>query len=333
MTASNSEVARAEHPRQAGIRLEPGRLLSINAKHYAIRFAFGFLISVAAAVISQTAGARVGGLFLAFPAILTATLTLVERNDGIGEALSDIRGATLGALGMVGFAVVMVVVVRGAPELALIAALLAWIVVSASAYLLVRGLVKVLGEKQYLPEIPTSDAARFVAALHDRGMTVAIAESRTGGLVSALLCSLPDAESTVCGGVTACSDGLKMRLLDVSPQTLATYGAVSGEVAAEMAVGVRRTTRADIAIAITGAMDTPPEGGTRGLTFIAVAGAAPVPVVRRLNDDLGPGRNDERAVRMALQLGERVVTGAKESALPGDGVSVHVSAAEKWSSC
>ena len=72
MTAA-SEV-RAEQPRQISIRIDPGRLRSIKAKHYAVRFCFGFLISVVAALISAIAGAKVGGLFLAFPAILPATL-------------------------------------------------------------------------------------------------------------------------------------------------------------------------------------------------------------------------------------------------------------------
>jgi nicotinamide-nucleotide amidase len=324
MTAANAGAERAEQPKQAAIRVEPEKLFSINAKEYLIRFGFGFLISVVAAVIGQTAGPKVGGLFLAFPAILPATLTLVQRNDGIGQALSDIRGATLGAIGMVAFAVIMVVAVRATPVVGLIAALLGWVVVSGLAYLLMRGLVKLLGEKQYLPEIPTSDAARFVEALQRKGLTIATAESCTGGMVSALLCAAPDAGRVVCGGVTAYSDDLKVALLGVSPATLSAHGGVSAEVAAEMAVGVQRATRADVAIAITGATVGATEGKPAGLTFVAVAGVSGTPTVRRFGDDLGPGRNDERAVRMALQLGECIVIGAGDAALPGDAVSLAV---------
>ena len=320
--AATTGAARAEQPKQVAVRVEPRRLLSISPKDYFVRFGFGFLISVIAAVVGETAGARVGGLFLAFPAILPATLTLVERKDGIGQALSDVRGATLGAIGMIGFAVVMVAVVRQAPAVGLGGALLAWVVVSGLAYLFVRGLVRILGEKQYLPEIPTSEAARLVVALLRQGKTVATAESCTGGMVSALLCSVPDAGRVVRGGVTAYTDQLKMSLLAVAPATLSIYGAISGEVAAEMATGVQRKTRSDIGIAITGATGSPADGQPAGVTFIAVAGTTPTPVVRRFTGDLGPGRNDERAVRMALQLSECVVNGANAAALPGDVVRI-----------
>ncbi len=318
--AATAGAERAEQPKQVAVRVEPRRLLSISPKEYFARFGFGFLISVIAAVIGETAGARIGGLFLAFPAILPATLTLVERKDGIGQALSDIRGATLGAIGMIGFAIVMVIVVRNAPVIALIAALLAWLLVSGLAYLLVRGLVQSLGEKQYLPEIPTSEAARLIAALSSKGKTVSTAESCTGGLVSALLCAVPDAGRVVRGSVTAYADELKMSLLGVAPVTLSIYGAISGEVAAEMAIGVQRRTRSDIGIAITGATGSPADGRPAGVTFVAVAGTTPTPIVRRFADDLGPGRNDERAVRMALHLSECLVNGADATALPGDAV-------------
>lgn len=316
--AATAGAERAEQPRQIGVRVEPGRLLSIRPKEYLVRFAFGFLISVIAAVIGEAAGARVGGLFLAFPAILPATLTLVERQDGIGQALSDVRGATLGAIGMIAFAIVMVAVVRHAPGIALVAALLAWVLVSGLAYLLVRGLVKLFGEKQYLPEIPTSEAARLVAALARQGKTVSTAESCTGGMVSALLCSVPDAGRVVRGGVTAYTHELKMSLLAVAPVTLSIYGAISSEVAAEMAIGVQRRTQSDIGIAITGATGKPADGQPAGVTYIAVAGTGRTPIVRRFMGDLGPGRNDERAVRMALQLGECILNGASDTALPGD---------------
>ena len=306
---AGGKVQRSDQARQMPIQIQFGRLRSISAKHYVIRFGFGFVTSVIAAVVGQLAGGRVGGLFLAFPAILPATLTLLESKEGIAQALSDIRGATIGAIGMVAFAVVMVVGVLRFQSLALIAALLAWGVVSGAVYLLVRGVVKLLGEKQYLPEIPTSEAAGLINVLIRRGMTAATAESCTGGTVSALLCSVPDAGRAMRAGVTAYTDELKVSLLGVSPATLATHGAISSEAAVEMALGLQRMTRADIAIAITGATGRPAEGKPSGLTFIAVTSGTKVACVRRLTGDLGPGRNDERAVRMALQLGETVARG------------------------
>jgi nicotinamide-nucleotide amidase len=322
MSTANSQSARGEQAQQGAVRFEPRRLASIRGKDYLVRFSFGFLISVVAAVVGETAGARVGGLFLAFPAILPATLTLVEQKDGLGQALSDVRGATLGALGMVAFAVVMVVSVRHVPALALIGALLAWVVVSALAYLFVRALVKALGEKQYLPEIPTSAAASLITTLRRKSLTVATAESCTGGMVSALLCSVPDAKRVVLGGVAAYTDELKVALLGVSRATLSSHGAISAEVAAEMAMGVQRRTGADLAIAITGATGTPANGQPAGTTFIAVVDTTRAPLVRRFASDLGAGRNDERAVRMALQLGESMLAGANAAALPGEPVSV-----------
>jgi nicotinamide-nucleotide amidase len=314
---TDAASTRAERPQQAALRVEPRRLGALKAHDYLIRFGFGFLISVVAAVIGEIAGSRVGGLFLAFPAILPATLTLVERKDGIGQALSDTRGATLGGIGMIAFALVMVLTVRQAPAVGLGGAVLVWVMVSGLAYLLARGLVRVLGEKQYLPEIPVSDAERLVDSLRRRNMTVATAESCTGGTISALLCSVPDAGQYLRGGVIADTDELKVLLLRVSPATLAAHGAISSQVAAEMASGLQRLTRADVAIAVTGATGRLVEGKPAGLTFVAIAGAEPAPIVRRFSEDLGPGRNNERAVRMALRLGEGIVRDEDVAGLPG----------------
>jgi hypothetical protein len=76
--------------------VEPGDLL--------IRFAFGALISIIAGVVSLVWNAKAGGLFLAFPAILPATLTLIEKNESKREAEEDDEGALLGAVAMVSFA-------------------------------------------------------------------------------------------------------------------------------------------------------------------------------------------------------------------------------------
>ncbi len=308
--AARRQGRQSERPRQV-FQLDLGKLRSISTRQYFVRFAFGFVISVIAAVIGDIAGARIGGLFLAFPAILPATLTLVERKEGIAQALSDIRGATLGAIGMIAFALVMVFTVRHSPALAVPAALMGWIVVSALAYLLMRGLARGLGERQYLPEIPTSDARALVDILIRRGMTVATAESCTGGMVSALLCSVPGAGSVVRASVIAYTDELKMRLLGVSQQSLSAHGAISAEVAAEMALGAQRDTGADLTVATTGATGAAAEGKPAGLTFIAAVIGTSIPVIRRFTGDLGPGLNDERAVRMALRLALDIANGSE----------------------
>lgn len=75
-----------------------------------------------------------GGVFLAFPAILPATLTLLQKEDGKRQAVSDAHGATLGALGMVAFAITASLLLGHYAGWALVAALGAWIGVSLALY-------------------------------------------------------------------------------------------------------------------------------------------------------------------------------------------------------
>jgi uncharacterized membrane protein (GlpM family) len=129
------------------IRFRPGELRSMSARELAIRFAFGAGVSLLAAIISTLAGPRIGGLFLAFPAILLATLTLMARKDGLTPARDDARGAGLGTLGLIAFALVAAALLpRWHPAVALVAATLAWAVVSGAAYLAIR-LAGVGGDK------------------------------------------------------------------------------------------------------------------------------------------------------------------------------------------
>lgn len=108
-----------------------------------IRFAFGAAISVAAAVIALVMGVRVGGLLLAFPAILPATLTLIEKEDGEHKALEDDVGSVLGAVALAVFGLLAWwLIPRAGPALALVAACAGWLV---SALLLYVGLRAVFG--------------------------------------------------------------------------------------------------------------------------------------------------------------------------------------------
>jgi nicotinamide-nucleotide amidase len=106
-----------------------------------------------------------------------------------------------------------------------------------------------------------------------RGLTVATAESCTGGLVAATLTSVPGSSGYVRGGVVAYADDVKTAALDVPAVTIADHGAVSEETAQAMAEGVRRRFAVDLAVSVTGIAG--PEGGTVdkpvGLTYIAVA--------------------------------------------------------------
>jgi nicotinamide-nucleotide amidase len=93
-----------------------------------------------------------------------------------------------------------------------------------------------------------------------RGLTLATAESCTGGLVAARLTDVPGASNVVVGGVVAYSNEVKTRELGVPEELIAEHGAVSAEVAAAMAAGVRKELGVDVGIAVTGIAG--PEGGT-----------------------------------------------------------------------
>jgi hypothetical protein len=88
------------------VTVELGKLREAKPKELCLRFSFGAGASLLAGVVSIAFGPRVGGVFLAFPAILPAGLTLIEKKEGLAEATQDLIGAVLGALGLVVFAVV-----------------------------------------------------------------------------------------------------------------------------------------------------------------------------------------------------------------------------------
>ncbi len=106
-----------------------------------------------------------------------------------------------------------------------------------------------------------------------RQLTVAVAESCTGGLIGHRLTNVPGSSAYFLGGVMAYAYDAKERLLGVSHNTLYDHGAVSKETAVEMARGARRIFSADIAVSVTGIAG--PTGGLPnkpiGLTWIALS--------------------------------------------------------------
>ena len=106
-----------------------------------------------------------------------------------------------------------------------------------------------------------SDASDVIAVLRDRGLTLAVAESLTGGLLVAELISVPGASAVVRGGVVAYATELKATLLGVDPALLAASGPIHPDVARAMADGVRQRLGADIGIATTGAAGPDPQDG------------------------------------------------------------------------
>ncbi|MFB9681983.1 DUF3147 family protein [Streptosporangium vulgare] len=103
----------------------------------AVRFGFGALVSVVAGLVGLQQGPVTGGVFLAFPAILAATLTLIEEKEHRrAPAAQDARGAVLGAAGMIVFAgCVWALAARLPAPLVLGIATVAWAVIAAALYL------------------------------------------------------------------------------------------------------------------------------------------------------------------------------------------------------
>ncbi|RKR74490.1 CinA family protein [Frondihabitans australicus] len=123
----------------------------------------------------------------------------------------------------------------------------------------------------------SSLAHDLVGRLRERGLTIAVAESLTGGLVVASLVDVPGASKVVCGGVVAYQTELKASLLGVSETLLAEHGAVHPDVAASMAMGVRERltldgVNADIGLATTGVAGPDPQDGQPvGTVYVGIA--------------------------------------------------------------
>ena len=126
----------------------------------------------------------------------------------------------------------------------------------------------------------SSLAQDVVAELTRRGLTIAVAESLTGGLLVAELVSVPGASVVVNGGVVAYNTALKRSLLAVDARLLAEHGAVHPDVAGQMASGVRiacavRGVPAAIGIATTGVAGPDPQDGQPvGTVFVGISSDA-----------------------------------------------------------
>jgi PncC family amidohydrolase len=119
-------------------------------------------------------------------------------------------------------------------------------------------------------------AARLQGLCLARRLSVAAAESCTGGLIAETLTSQPGSSGYFLGSVVAYANAAKIELLGVPGEVLEKHGAVSAQVARAMAEGARERFGADLTVAVTGVAG--PDGGTPekpvGLTYVAIAEAA-----------------------------------------------------------
>ncbi|MEX0302760.1 MAG: CinA family protein [Leisingera sp.] len=109
------------------------------------------------------------------------------------------------------------------------------------------------------------DVAKLIAQAQEKGVTIATAESCTGGMIAAALTDIPGSSAVVDRGFVTYSNNAKMQMLDVRAKTLEAVGAVSEEVAAEMAEGALRNAAVTLAVSVTGiagpgGSDFKPEG-------------------------------------------------------------------------
>ncbi|QAY74317.1 CinA family protein [Agromyces protaetiae] len=155
-------------------------------------------------------------------------------------------------------------------------------------------------------------AAALVGRLAERRLTLAVAESLTGGLVAATIVGVPGASEVLNGGIVAYATPLKRDLLGVDAALLAERGAVDAEVARQMADGVRRACAvdgrpADVGLATTGvAGPDPQDGHAPGTVHVAVrVGEASEAVELSLVG--GRAEIREAAVRAVISLCLRVV--------------------------
>jgi PncC family amidohydrolase len=146
--------------------------------------------------------------------------------------------------------------------------------------------------------------------LRKSGLTLAVAESCTGGLISDRLTDVPGSSQYFVGGVVAYSNAVKTQMLGVRKQTLARWGAVSEQTVREMAMGACRRFGAGVGVAASGIAG--PGGGSKvkpvGLVYVCVKAGRRIAVERR---QFAGSRREvkESSAAAALQLCRQVLEG------------------------
>jgi len=152
---------------------------------------------------------------------------------------------------------------------------------------------------------------QVAAMLVEQGLSVAVAESCTGGLLLGRLTDLAGSSAYLRGGVVAYANEVKVELVGVPAELIEAHGAVSEEVAVALAEGARRVVGADIGIGVTGVAG--PGGGTEekpvGLVWLALVGPDGRRIVRRADQRGTRADVRERATTSALHLLRRLLLG------------------------
>ncbi|WP_427894372.1 CinA family protein [Kribbella sp. GL6] len=148
---------------------------------------------------------------------------------------------------------------------------------------------------------------RLVELLLERGVTLATAESLTGGMVGAVLTDVPGVSAVYRGGVVVYATDLKAKLAGVPDELLAAVGPVHPDTAAALASGVRERLEADYGLATTGVAGPDPQAGIEaGTVYVAAAGPRSVQVRKlQLSGDRSAVR--QGSVQAVLELGAAVV--------------------------
>jgi nicotinamide-nucleotide amidase len=150
--------------------------------------------------------------------------------------------------------------------------------------------------------VASAVAADLVARLSAAGLTVAVAESLTGGLVAAALTDVAGASVVLRGGVVAYATDLKAQMLEVDEGLLSRVGAVDADVAEQMARGVRSLMGATYGLATTGvAGPDSVDGKPVGMVYVAVVGPA-TSRVKALNLSGDRAAIRAQSVRSVLEL-------------------------------
>ncbi len=117
------------------VQARPSRIAHTSLREYGLRFLFGGLVTAGVGLVGTAFGPAVAGLFLAFPAILIASLTLISRHDGESAAGADALGAAAGSVGLFAFGLVIWALASRLPGVEAVGiACLAWLIVSLATW-------------------------------------------------------------------------------------------------------------------------------------------------------------------------------------------------------